>query len=358
MSDPDIFIAPCSREHKDSTIRYFRDTVLNGIDPNQYTEFSEMGYVNSIPIWGVTDSKRTTWEQMDEGDVVLFYTKSGTYTHIATVKEKLSNERLARHIWEPFDEGRTVKDIDQPWSNMFILQYITQLDIPADELHGALGYNMEYPLGFMRPSDSAHSKLRNKFGSVESFLGHFGHDSQQEPTSKNTGPEEDDFSSGDLRPRTGTPTGQIEDDIQTIEVTINPAEIQRKEKKHEDILNEIEERLTSAGFDTGETTRSDLIATRGKEIVLGEGKTIHEGNEKRQIRSALGQLLEYRYHDIRIDTDLDDDPLLFLVLSQKPSDYYAVFLSDLQREGIYTLWIDEERIEGFGDSVTRLEDLL
>lgn len=172
-ADPDIFLAPCSRTHKDTTIRYFRETVLEGVSPTEYSVLRAAGYTEPVSLWGVISSKKTTWEQMASGDVVLFYTKAGIYTHAATVEATFTDESLARRIWAPYDEGRTVEDIEDPWMHMFALTNVQEVHIPADILHDALGYDMEYPLGFMRPSDSAHAQLRSDSGSVEAFLNRF-----------------------------------------------------------------------------------------------------------------------------------------------------------------------------------------
>ncbi|WP_276236450.1 hypothetical protein [Halobaculum marinum] len=258
--DPDLFLAPCSREHKETTIKYFRDTVLEGIDPAQYQEVADLGYEGRTPVWGVVSSKKSTWEQMDEGDVVLYYTKAGEYTHCATVSGKLADERIARHIWEPYDEGRTVDDIEEPWTYMFFLRNVQEVDIPAEVVHGTLGYEMEYPLGFMRPSDTAHSTLRGEYNNVESFLTEQGYAYRRELETVDSGDQVEEFSPSSLRDRSGSSVGTIEDNPQSIESTINPAETERKKREHETILDFIEERLTAAGFHTGETSRSDLIA--------------------------------------------------------------------------------------------------
>ncbi|WP_265112273.1 HNH endonuclease [Halosolutus halophilus] len=191
-TDPDLFIAPCSREHKETTIQYFRETVLEGVSPETYPSIEDIGYDESISVWGAISSNESTWAQMEKEDIVLFYTKSGVYTHCGIIDRTYTDEELARNIWAPYDEGRTVEDIEDPWLHMFFLQEVTKVDLPADDLHDALGYDMDYPLSFMRPSDTAHSRLRTEFGSVRSFLDRYI------PESGSSDPSEDaDASSAD-----------------------------------------------------------------------------------------------------------------------------------------------------------------
>ncbi|QHS17205.1 hypothetical protein GWK26_08655 [haloarchaeon 3A1-DGR] len=559
--DPDIFIAPCSREHKQTTIRYFRDTVLEGVSPEEYPELRDLGFEEPISVWGVMSSKRTTWEQMSPGDVVLFYTKSGEYTHSATVDSLHSDEALARRIWEPYDEGRTVEDIDDPWLHMFFLRDVKEVNIPADVLHSGLGYSMEYPLGFMRPSDDAHAQLRREYGSVHSFLSEFedettstavasssttngdsadsdknetvpstlldapvykfsgriehwvttfhqgfwglpaeheakwnrisagdtflfhatkpeyiddsdagggvigigtvgGFDTKDEkiwleeqqggrrypyliyfdelywfgdtadirdvpisdkpeaeviedcyslsenilsfkemrdetgysfnpmgvmsevkeiqklrpllygrlrgiesetrttPTPEHDSETEAGFTTSRRRDRAGAENLNVTDRTDTVKYERDTGDIQQKTKTHEKLLDVFETKLSESGFDVSETTHSDMIAIRDDTAILGEAKVIHDDNESDRIRTALGQLLEYRYHDFRRRDSLGDDPLLFLIFSQSPSKYYAAFLEDLQDDGVYTFWIDDETIKGLPESGTVYRELL
>ncbi|WP_226007970.1 hypothetical protein [Natrinema salinisoli] len=78
----------------------------------------------------------------------------------------------------PYDGGRIVANKEEPWPFVIYLDRVRRIDLPAEELHEALGYSMEYPQGFMRPTDERFETLRAKHGSVRSFL-----DSYTPPTS-------------------------------------------------------------------------------------------------------------------------------------------------------------------------------
>ncbi|EMA57172.1 hypothetical protein [Halorubrum lipolyticum] len=164
-------------------------------------------------------------------------------------------------------------------------------------------------------------------------------------------------SSGSRRDRSGADDLEVTGDETEVSFVRDTADTQRKNQEHERILDVVEETLGDSGFTVEETEYSDLIATRDDTHLLAEAKYIHEGNERDQIRYAIGQLAEYRYRDFRLD-DLDDDPLRFLVLSQRPTDGYARFLKDLQNEGIYTVWVDDDAIKGPSESASVFSDLL
>lgn len=99
----ELYIAPCSREHKEQTYRYFRETVLNPVSPDHFEPLREAGFETLTSIWGVVSGNQTHWESIDQGDVQVFYTKSGTYTHAAVVTDTEENQQLAEELWEPYD---------------------------------------------------------------------------------------------------------------------------------------------------------------------------------------------------------------------------------------------------------------
>jgi len=359
-SDPDIFIAPCSRDNNKSAIRYLRETVIDGISPEEYPAIKQIGYDEKTPVWGVVESKRSTWEKMREGvDIVLFYSKSGYYTHLAVIEKKYENADLANEVWDPYDGSGVTTDPDDAWSLMFFLKNVEKVDIPAKAVHDAFDYTMDYPLGFLRPTDERHSKCRSKYGSVLKFLNHVSNQEEFDgisisDTISNGNPNES-FKS--IRRKRSKRDNDITDnDSSTIHFEQDVEDIQEKSQEHEHILDIFEENITQKGFNAFETINSDLIGIRDDEIILAEAKTI-ANNEDVQIRKAIGQLYEYRYRDIQLDNGLNDNPLLCLILDQKPTDFYFGFLSRLQEEGIYLYWIKDGKIMGPKKSKDTLENL-
>jgi|GEM_PF-6661601 len=129
--------------------------------------------------------------------------------------------------------------------------------------------------------------------------------------------------------------------------------------EHEHALDTFEDELVDADFEAGETDRSDLLAWRDGDVVLAEAKSIHDGNERGQIRKALGQLHEYSYFDVQQnETRASKDLTRILLLTHRPSEEYREFLTALQNDGILTLWVDEFSVEGLSESMEHLEQLL
>jgi putative restriction endonuclease len=170
MPSPQLFIAPCSREHKSQTFEHFRNTVLDGVETDAYPSLKADGLSGTVGIWGVVSGNATHWEKLDPGDVILFYTKSGVYTHLAEVVGAGHDASVGDKLWTTYDGKRLVRDLEEPWPYLIYLANVQRVDVPAAELHDALGYDMEYPQGFMRPTDERQQTLVNSFGSVQAFL--------------------------------------------------------------------------------------------------------------------------------------------------------------------------------------------
>ncbi|TKX61127.1 hypothetical protein EXE48_08760 [Halorubrum sp. ASP1] len=214
------------------------------------------------------------------------------------------------------------------------------------------------------PSAAHASKTDGQFvtsSPTSTGSGGFGSGSRQQRRSSSgtgsNGSSSGGSSSGSRRDRSGADDVEVTGDETEISFVRDTADTQQKNQEHEHILDVVEETLGDSGFTVEETEYSDLIATRDDIHLLAEAKYIDEGNERDQIRYAIGQLAEYRYRDFRLG-DFDDDPLRFLVLSQRPTDGYARFLKDLQSDGIYTVWVDDETIKGLSESVSVFSDLL
>ncbi|SIS19199.1 HNH endonuclease [Natronorubrum thiooxidans] len=170
MPEPkNIFLAPCSREQKEGTYRHFQDTVLNGVDPSTYPEIPEFED-DEIAVWGVVSGNQSAWEQMDSGDVLLFYTKRKSYTHAATVLTTQENDTLAQKLWTPYDEGRRVEDITEGWPYIIYLTNIKRVDIHSEAFHEDIGWQTFYPQSFTRVIEERKERLVSKYGSLTEAL--------------------------------------------------------------------------------------------------------------------------------------------------------------------------------------------
>jgi putative restriction endonuclease len=171
ISPNNLFLAPCSRTNKEGTYRHFVDTVEDGLDPTAYSGVPEFEQ-DRVAVWGVVGGNEAHWRQMEPGDVVLFYTKTKVYTHIGRVIETQENAELADQIWTTYDEGRRVKDIDEPWPYIFYLTDIKEVNIPSEDFHADIGWNSYYPQSFTRVVDERRQLLIDRYGSLAAALRH------------------------------------------------------------------------------------------------------------------------------------------------------------------------------------------
>jgi len=149
-----------------------------------------------------------------------------------------------------------------------------------------------------------------------------------------------------------------EDNDETITYESQVSDTQKGRYHHEEAIDTFENYLKKHGFNGGETNWSDFIATDGDNVLLVEAKHITPDTEATQIRSAVGQLLEYRYRDILQDDEFSELNLtLWLLLAQPPSDTFKQILDSFRDKGIYTLWIHNYEISGLEESLTKLEQI-
>lgn len=172
-SGSQLFLAPCSREHKDETYENFERSVLNGVSPVDHPEIATTGFSEVVSVWGVVSGNQSTWERLNPGDVILFYTKSKTYTHLAEVIATEENQRLGESLWETYDGNRLVNNLDEPWPYVIYLSNIQRVSIPSPDLHNELGYSTFYPQSFMRPADERQEQIIKIYGSLHEFLDEF-----------------------------------------------------------------------------------------------------------------------------------------------------------------------------------------
>lgn len=171
ISPNNLFLAPCSRTSKENTYKHFQDTVADGLDPTAYDEIPDFDQ-DRVSVWGVVGGNQSHWEQMEPGDIVLFYTKTKVYTHIGRVIETQENRELAEKIWTTYDEGRRVQDLDEPWPYIFYLTDIEEVNIPSPDFHPDIGWNSYYPQSFTRVIDDRRQRLISKYGSLAAALRH------------------------------------------------------------------------------------------------------------------------------------------------------------------------------------------
>lgn len=124
--------------------------------------------------------------------------------------------------------------------------------------------------------------------------------------------------------------------------------LERAEEGHADILKQAIEFFKGHGFDTWSNQHVDLLAESGKSgaAYLVEVKSTVNNNFRRQARSAIGQLYEYEYFDVRRHYEVQGiSPRIHkaLMISDNPGDAdYSGLLSNLK---ISMWWPSELKVD-------------
>jgi hypothetical protein len=337
--------------------------------------------------WGLPEGQESKWHDISMGDTFLFHATGPKYVDagdagggvigVGTVGgfdtkedpvwlEEVQGGRMYPYLIY-FDEmywfGNDQDVRDAPVAEKSEAEIIDDCHrfseniLSFGEMRDQTGYSFN-PMGVMSEVKEIHKLRPLLYGRLRGREPDTRETPSGDRETGSTGGER--FTGSQRRSRSGASQTTLDESSQKYEVEVTPAETQRKSRHHERILDTVEERLEQSGYETWETQHSDLVASRDEATILGEAKTIHPKNERKRLREAIGQLHEYRFHDVRQDDDLHDDPDLFLILSQQPSDYYSAYLRDLHRDGLYTIWVDGDagEINGFDDSIRRFESLL
>jgi len=105
-----IFLAPRSNE---TSYKNFLSTIENGVDltivePHLDSEGrSLLGARSKLFVWGNKESKKTSWDKMEQGDVVLFYKgrekkeREGKLVYAGTLLHKQHSRELGLALWPP-----------------------------------------------------------------------------------------------------------------------------------------------------------------------------------------------------------------------------------------------------------------
>jgi hypothetical protein len=113
-------------------------------------------------VWGCQPSQESKWRKMRHGDYVLFYAR-GRFISYGQLKFKKKSEILALSLWPKS------KDSDEPWSCVFFVESIHEINLPIKEFASLTGYNIDRVQGFM-PVVTALPKIIKRYGSTENFM--------------------------------------------------------------------------------------------------------------------------------------------------------------------------------------------
>lgn len=171
-----IFLAPRSNE---TSYKNFVSTIENGVDysiiePHLSDEGKKiLGDLDKAFVWGNKETKKSSWDKMNLGDLVLFYKgregkeREGKLVYAGRLSFKQHSKELGLALWPP-------KPGEKPWTCVFFLEDLRPVYIPITEVADYAGYSRNFIVqGFMPLNDEGTKVIMAKFGSVEKFLKHY-----------------------------------------------------------------------------------------------------------------------------------------------------------------------------------------
>ena len=332
--------------------------------------------------WGFRPDKKEAWKEIEENEVFVFHASSSEF--LETERGALSNldtgiiglgrvgaksEKDKPVWWEEIHHNGNYPYLIH-FSEIYWFGHVTAIrDVPVadkdiDEMvrdvhrlaENIITFKeMQERTGYRIPAQGSPMNIRSPKKLFPLLRERINESIETDSV------EEDGLSAGDTRLRTRSRDRDLDaDQVSSREVTYKSSVHETIEGTiyHEQTLDAFEDYLKKRGFSGGETDHSDLIMKFEQMYVLAEAKSIHSGNESKQIRTGLGQLLEYRYRDIYANRERTSVTVtLCLVLSRAPSDTYREILKSVKDDGIFAFWIDEGNVDGLNASMRHITDL-
>lgn len=159
-----IFLAPRSNETAYANyMSSMQGKPLEELKPYLTSDdLLQLGQDERYFVWGCQPSMESRWDKMQRGDYVLFYAH-GKFISYGQLKFKKKSEELALSLWpESRDSGK-------PWSCVFFVENIHEIDLPLRAFTDITGYNMKLVQGFMRVTTGLKN-IEARYGSTENFM--------------------------------------------------------------------------------------------------------------------------------------------------------------------------------------------
>lgn len=161
-----VFIAPRSGEKR---YKGNFSTIRNGVNYEKIEKYLDdegrrkLKSEDQILVWGNRKGLQTSWEKMNDGDIVIFYAHK-QLSMAAEVYYKKHDPALALELW-PRDEN------GNPWEYVFFVRNPRYFRIPIEHFNKIVGYKSNYVVqGFSYLNPVLVQKIEDEYGSLDHFL--------------------------------------------------------------------------------------------------------------------------------------------------------------------------------------------
>jgi hypothetical protein len=160
-----LFLAPAT--NRKGAYGHFRETVLGGVSREMYSKFIDEDLGSCAHVWGLTSSIKSTWENTDSGDWVLFYTRENQYEYAAQVRGKQHNPDFGDAIREELLEDVSG---DRDWDYLLLFNDPIEVSVSGKTVAELLGYRNRYPVRFIRVTSERLEEIESEYGGVDDFI--------------------------------------------------------------------------------------------------------------------------------------------------------------------------------------------
>jgi len=170
-----LFLAPATRSGP--AYNHFKKTVLNDV-PYDLIKKHSKDDSNSTRLWGLVSTIKPSWETVDQGDWVLFYTEPNHYGYAAKVVGKEHNPELGESIrGDILEDG---SDQDKDWTYLLYLDNPISVSVTGKSISRLFEYKNDYPVRFIRVTQNRLNSLQEEYNSVDGFIKHITDESSSE----------------------------------------------------------------------------------------------------------------------------------------------------------------------------------
>lgn len=158
-----IFFAPCGGE---AGRRNLERSVISGISNSSFQEYFEnppKKKKDTTPVWATHEGNKSHWEDVEPGDIVLFY-REKRFQYVARVIDSGESETFGRCLWSGADAVK-------PWQYFVFLADVTPVDIRRRAINEVFGYDPSYSIqSFGRPASERLAHARTLYGDLGTMI--------------------------------------------------------------------------------------------------------------------------------------------------------------------------------------------